>query len=386
MNQGDLGHQARYPIAARAGLAFLKRVQRADGGFATAQPSPDAELAVASLAGLALLAGKDDAAARCQGFVASALEREQVTHLGAAFAAWFLAEAVARTADDQRGALMPALARASERVRAAQQDDGGWPLGATQPAYNESTLAAQCCVLALGAAERAGTTIDNAVFERAFAFFKKHTNDGKVGFLPEPGFDRRSEAGRLAGILVAMRGAACDLGDAYAGKLFDYYAHQSKDIAYAPLDEALGLLWSALLTREKGLPQWILFNYENQILLLSLQQRDGSFAALPKPARKALPFFDDCAGPAWRTAIYSLVLQLQDDALPVLSPGPGASFTQSRDSSGKLAAPAAPAADQAPAGATQFTSIEDAIQFMKKMGVKDDDPQMKQLKELEKKK
>src|SRR5262249_27670141 len=155
-------------------------------------------------------------------------------------------------------------------------EDGHWELGAGEPpfelGFNERSLATELCVQALGAAERAGAQVDNAVFERAFALLKKSTSDGKVGYRPEPGFDRRSEAGRLGGILVAMHGAGCDLSDPYLDKLFSYWTSQSKEIAFAPVDESLPLWWAALLARQKGLPQWMVFNYENQVLLLSLQR------------------------------------------------------------------------------------------------------------------
>lgn len=393
LNQGDLNRHARYALAAQKGLEFLARTQRADGGFAARSASRDAELAVTAMAGLAFLAGQplpdsaswQPALGRCRDFVLATLDQGEIHPVAAAFAALFLAEWTMRTPGDQ--SVAPALAKAVERIVRGQAEDGSWSLGEAEPSlgYCERTLASQYGVQALGAAERAGIVVDNAVFERAFAALKRSTNDGRVGFVPEPGFDRRSEAGRLAGILVALRSAGCDFSDPFADKLFQYHSAHAKEIAFAPVDESLHLLSSALLARQKGLPQWIVFNYAQQVLLLSLQKRDGSFTSLPKSNRRALPFLDDCLGTPWRTAVFSLILLLQEDGVPILSPPVAATFAKQRDSDGKVTERSKTADTPAAAtGAMQFESIDQAVEYLKKMGMSDDDPQLKQLLDMQK--
>jgi hypothetical protein len=174
-------------------------------------------------------------------------------------------------------------------------------------------------------------------------------------------------------------------------KLFEYYSEYRKELVFAPAEESIHLLSAAILSRQKGLPQWNLFNQENQVLLLSLQKSDGSFAALPKPDRRVLPFFEDAGGPAWRTAVYALIFLLQEDTLPLLACKTDPSWTRSRDSDGKLAA-AGDAGDGPGAGddvegrrTMMFTNIDEAIEAMKKMGLDEDSPEIKKLKELQEK-
>jgi|GEM_PF-3153483 len=410
LGQGDLRRSERYAVAAQRGLEYLRSVQDDGGCFPVSNSTADARLAAASLAGLAFLAGRDledaerfqESRARCRDAVEDAIEAGEVGHLGSSFAIFFLAETSRNNPTDL--STMTLLARALGAVLEAQRDDGGWALAgacgqeetdasattataAATTGFNERTLATHLCLAALGVAERAGVQMENAPIEQASAFLRKHTNEGRVGFLPHEEFDRRSEAGRLAGILVAMRAISCAFNDIYLQKLFAYYADHAHEIAWAPLDESIHLLSSALLARQKGLLQWNRFNHDNQILLLSLQKLDGSFVTLPKARRVAVPFFDDLQGPAWRTALYSLILLLQEDTLPLLTAKVDGTQGKRRDSEGTiLAGPedADSSGEQPPeqAGTMMFTNIDDAIEAMKKMGLDEDSPEMKQLMEL----
>ena len=105
--------------------------------------------------------------------------------------------------------------------------------------------------------------------------------------------------------------------------------------------------------------------------------------------RKAVPFFEDVAGPQWRTAVYTLIFLLQEDTLPLLTCKHMPGWTKRRDSDGKVTeTQASDAESEAPLQQTKMikvNSIEEAMELMKKMGIKDDDPQMKQLKDLQNK-
>jgi hypothetical protein len=412
LDQGDFQRNERFALAASDGLEYLKKTQKENGSFPIAGESTDARLAVTALAGLAFLGGSDGDAyeenlSRCITFVEAALEEvgsprdedeaspgdeeaspeaDRPGHMGAAFATFFLAEYTKSKNDLPR---LATLAQAVQKVISAQQEDGGWDLGAAgqELGYNERTLATQYCLQALGLAERSGVQVENETIEKACAFLKAHTNDGDVGFVPEKGFDRRAEAGRLAGIVVALRSIACDFNDPYMNKLFKYYLKHAHEITRASVDETIHLLSAALLSRQKGLPQWSLFSRENQVLLLSLKRPDGSFAALPKPVRKPIPFFEDVGGSAWRTAVYTLIFLLQEERLPVLVANASSPLTRRRDADGKMTESASPAdpAETPEKNAMTFTSVDDAIEFLKKMGLDEDDPQIKQLKEMQEK-
>jgi hypothetical protein len=399
LGQGDFKRNERYAKAARNGLEYLKSVQEEDGSFPVKHAGADAKLAVTSVAGLAFMAagGLEEGNAygenlsKCLAYMEKALDPEKspdtkkIGHLGGAFALQFLSEYMHQKMEMS---VMTLLAMGMQKVATAQQEDGGWLLGSdgNEPGYNERTLATHLCLQALGAAERAGVLMNNEPFEKACGYLKAHTNDGNVGFVPEPDFDRRSEAGRVAGILAAMRSISCSFGEAYMQKLFKYYSGYTKEIAQAPVDESIHLLSAAILSRQKGLPQWMLFNEENQVLLLSLQKTDGSFVFLPKARRKTVPFFDDLSGPAWRTAVYSLIFLLQEDALPLLVAKADPAWTKTRDSDGKVkeeGAPAFPETGQPVEGQKNMMIIsgEDAIEAMKKMGFDENSKEMKQIKE-----
>lgn len=393
----DPRRSPRLEASARAGLAYLARAQNEGGTFPTAKDTPDAGLAVTAYAGLAFLGGAGlpgvpeygEAVKRCFAAIDALLQDPEATHLGAAAAVLFLAE-YGRA--QKAPSAMACLAKAVVKILSAQREDGGWSLGTKEEekslGYNEATLATQLCLQALGTAERAGFAMDsNDPIERACAFLQDRTARGDVGYVPLPGFDRRAEAGRLAGIVTALCAIGCGPADSYVHKLSKYVNDLSSEIPRAPLPEACPMFHAALMAREAGLPTWDRFIRRHRVLLLSLQRPDGSFVLLPKPARKRLPFFCDLEGPAWRTALYTLIFLLQEDTLPLLAcrPDPRAPL---RDGTGKrLHTGASPGPGQKPppgAKTMQFKSVDEAIEFLKKMGIDENDPQIQQLQKLQK--
>ena len=103
-----------------------------------------------------------------------------------------------------------------------------------------------------------------------------------------------------------------------------------------------------------------------------------------------MPLLDDCDSEAWHTAIYALILLLQEDPLPSLLARSASGPAPQRDSDGKQLSSNEPATatGQPPPGAKmmQFSSIDEAMEFMKSMGIDEDSVQMKQLKDAQKKK
>lgn len=485
----------RYRSAARKGLAFLAGLQKEDGSFPVNRVTPDSELAVTSLAGLAFLASAsidesnpyEDNVKKCVDFIKSRFEgtissdpikmndvfiagddvkieeldlsqmenmdvlqisgnkvvgeRENGDrviskqmigdangtgkgiavndtgtpgdtgaegegayrgdakkadpsrdsgHLGAAFAFLFLSEYMDTVQDF---GIMQVLVSVLPVVMEAQQENGQWLLCEREMnealGHSEKSLATSLCLSVLGCAERSGVFMsDNSSFEKACAYLKATTNNGDVGYIPDPAFDRRSEVGRLAGVLAAMRSISCPFSDGYMKKLFDYYSDLSKEVPLAEMDEAIHLLSSAMLSKQKGLPQWSRFNEEHRILLLSLQRNDGSFAQLPKPERREIPFYSDCEGEAWRAAVYTLIFLLQEDALPKFAALQKSENEGMRDSDGKRtegssAMPGLPEGlGDLPPGAQTFTfsSEEEAMEFLKSMGLDETSTQIKTIR------
>ncbi|MFH1998606.1 MAG: DUF6288 domain-containing protein, partial [Planctomycetota bacterium] len=384
---GNIQACERYRAAARKGISYLAGIQQDNGSFSVARSTPDSELAVVSLAGLAFLASAslDEAdpykenVKKCAEYIKAVLEAEKAGHLGGAYAFIFLSEYMDRTHDME---LMQRLVQIIPLIMEAQQEDGRWLLCEKEKeaalGYSEQTLATCLELTALGCAERSGVIMsDNSPIEKACAFLKARTQNGNVGYIPDPAFDRRSEAGRLAGVLFAMSAISCSYGDGYMQKLFTYYSDLSKEIPMAKMDEAVHLLSSALLSRQKDLPQWCQFNEEHGVLLLSLQRLDGSFAELPKADKREIPFYSDCQGEAWRASIYTLIFLLQEDALPKFMVLHASEVGVDRDSDGKRmegasSMPGLPEGmDNLPPGAQTFTftSEEEAMEVLKKMGI-----------------
>ncbi|MBU0756076.1 MAG: hypothetical protein KJ645_13115, partial [Planctomycetes bacterium] len=312
LNPDALQKKPRFRLAVLNALDYLAAHQDEAGCFPTARDTADARIAVVSAAGLAFSGATDlpegerfnGPLEKCRTYVEKAIEGERISHWGAAWATLFLAEQVNRT---QNFALMMALGKAIPIITQGQQEDGGWlAAGADETVGpNEETLATGLCLQAMGAAERAGVMIENELFERTCAYLNSKTNGGDVGFLPDPLYDRRSEAGRLAGIMAGFRAISCEFSRPYMQKLFKFYGEHQEEMARAPVREAIPLWSAALVCRQKGLPEWTRFIQDHQILLLSLQKLDGSFEALPKAELRDVPFYQDCNGPAWRTALYA---------------------------------------------------------------------------------
>ena len=280
-----------------------------------------------------------------------------------------------------------ALAGALEIILKAQDPTGAWPASppGTTVAYCDRTFATTACLAALGAAERAGCAVDNAKVQLGLSALEAAINGGYPGYAGDPSFDRRSEAARAAAAVVAMGSLSVRLTEPMPIRLIEYEQRFAKEITRAPTSVYPGLLASALCARRLGLPAWLSFHAEFAVPLLALQRLDGSFAPTPgAPDPRELPFLAAVDGPAWRTAHGALALLLDRDALPVLRLTQPA-WSRERDGSGAIvSADSAPdASTKPPKGDMEFASVEEAIKFMKdSLGLKDDDPQIKKLREM----
>lgn len=279
------------------------------------------------------------------------------------------------------------LRRALEIITKAQDPTGAWPSAppGTTVAYCDRTFATTACLAALGAAERAGCAVDNAKVQLGLSALEAAINGGYPGYAGDPSFDRRSEAARAAAAVVAVGSLSVRLTEPMPIRLIEYEQRFAKEITRTPTSVYPGLLASALCARRLGLPAWLSFHTESAVPLLALQRLDGSFAPTRgAPDPREIPFLAAVDGPAWRTAHGALALLLDRDTLPVLRLTQPA-WSRERDGSGAIvsADPTPDAPAKPPKGNMEFASVEEAIKFMKdSLGLKDDDPQIKKLREM----
>lgn len=218
----------RYRAAAKKAVDFLKSVQKEDGAFDTAKDNINARLAMASMAGLAFMAdGRHEGAQKkCLDYVKKAVKDKGANHLGLAHGVILLAEqsrremksftlsegvkslkevkgqtiqlsegdfkdlgAISFSQGSDNFQSLVLMGDLVKRICDAQEEDGGWPLDQDPKKVGicEKTLASSLCVFALGCAERSGVFIKKPeVFKNAFAYLKKHTNNGDVSYAPGP--------------------------------------------------------------------------------------------------------------------------------------------------------------------------------------------------------
>lgn len=375
----------RFSRAARSGLEFLKRSQGADGSFPAPRENANARIAVTAAAGAAFVAAEGDlkagphapTVASCVKFLSQAVG-DATSPWAAAEAAVFLSELGARNGDEDLSKL---LARCVQRVESTQTEEGCWltPQGADALKPAEKVLLTLPCLAALGMAERAGAKVNSEVVARACVFVKKHTNEGKPGFSKDPSFDPRMAVGQFAGTLAALRAVSCDKTDAFVKSLELYYLEHGKELAQAPAAVPSFLYWSALVSRQNGVPGWTKFFMDHRVFLVSLQKPDGSFVSLPQ--KRNLPFYGEVEGVGWATAHGVRVCLLQNDAPPALIAKETYLANRPRDSAGKRLE--ASAAGPGPGdGAQVITSPQELIEMMKKMGIPEDDPQVKQMLDM----
>jgi hypothetical protein len=214
-------------------------------------------------------------------------------------------------------ARLASLTEAVDRLVALQGESGGWDGPVESIGYSDRTLVTNQVLMALGAAERAGVAVDNAVIRRGLAYVRSHTNDGHVFAVEEPGFDRRREAGRSSGAAAALVSLNCIEGDEFYTDLMEYSGEHAKTVAVSTSGVPLHAFNTAVLRRHLGRGPWATWFEEFRHLLVGLQDPDGSFAALPAvdPDAPAALFDTD---PTSRTALWSLCALMASDHTPIL--------------------------------------------------------------------
>ncbi len=373
----------RFHDAANRGLGALAHAQRPDGSFATAADAPDARRCLVALAGLAFVAGGSgledgphrSSVRRCLDFVRRR-SSEPSGALAGAFVVQFLTELIGPEPNvDVLAALEQQVGELIQQQRAG---DGGFSLGADDRALDWSvrSLATHAALTALGAAERVGVGIQNDVVERACAHVTSFTNGGFVAPTRDPSFDRRLEAGRSAWAAAGLLALGCSRFDPLLKEFLRYHDEYADEIDDAPTAGPLLLLGSGRLAWMRGRHEWERFVRDHRYRLVAAQRCDGSFTPLVR-STEPLDLERAIDGDAYHTAVATLLLLLPEGRLaatcakrshPIQKPRHGDGTIRADDGA---AATDGPAPGDAPEGAPSmtFTSLEEAREFLKSMGL-----------------
>lgn len=274
-------------------------------------------------------------------------------------------EVLEQLADKETVERLQPLMKLVERLNSLQKEAGGWDADRDDVGYSERTLTTNQALLALGMAQRAGVPVPGAVLRCGLQFLRAKTNDGHVIAVSEKGFDRRLEAGRSSGAGAALLALNCDANDGFLRELAAYSDQHARTIPEAGSVLPLHVLNTAILRRQRGRDTWATFFEEFRALIVSVQNRDGSFAPLPSDQGGPENLRRTLTNDAVRTAIWSLIAGLQGDQAPLLITQADNPLQTKITSDGKLMGGATPTF----AAGAQPMDPEQARKMLERMGI-----------------
>jgi len=315
----------RATAVARA-TAFLERSQAEDGHW-----GGQFSCAITSMAGLALLAARDDAfktphVVRATKWLLAQVHDGRVPKQGhtwvhsQGFATLFLAEVYGRglTSDNRPDLDLPSLratiAKMVAAIEAAQADIGGWYYTPTKTQHEGSTTV--CAVQALRSADNFGVAIDPNVLAKGFDYLKK-TQNADGSFQYRLGDGSHMKEGTAAGVATLALMKKLDFpvlinGGKYLVKLtqnaistarFPFYGHFYSVLGMKLVAEEMG-------AAVKGSKEWHKPIYD---WLLAGQQSDGTW----KLRGWMLSSGNEAGKRDYSTALGALILSVYDERLSI---------------------------------------------------------------------
>jgi len=327
------------PAQARAGVAWLAKHQERDGSWASGLgDNQPAVVVTTSYAGLALLAsgGPHDAAAKkaadhvLANLFTSNLpvplppEWDQSNWkiaIGGLFLAEYHARLLAqdpRLTSPQRAA---ALQRCVEEAIQRMEPSGGWghtPTVKNPLNYVELEVLSNWMLAMLGACQRLGMKVPPEKLELALKYVQDCCKEGQgnVGYSARPDQRGIGDSSRTGGAI----GAFALLGrqqTPFFQRMVKSYLQQMDDAGEGHGSVAMGYLGAALGARSISEAAWKSFAAKHGPPIRQAASADGSFRFIKGQTPKATGF-DDKLGPAYNTAVYSLLLQLDAGHLKFL--------------------------------------------------------------------
>lgn len=302
-----------------------------DGCYETTYNSNDSKVAVASMAGLAMIAmggsakGEYSAGLRAiRGYVVEKAGVEDMkpgapgantnqVNWSLGFGTLFLAEWIAGRED--KGALRR-LGELCAAIEANQEANGGWahgPGGPNRLGYTDFAAVTALVLAGYGAAGQVKAPVKAAVVERGIAYLAGTAGTGgAIGYSQRDGQKGMEEPGRAGAALVAFalnRQGKHALVPAIGTFLGDHLAGLPEGHASPMFHIAFGALGASTAGRYPAFAK--LYAYE----LLLARNADGTFFPRPSPESASGANSDPPMGKAWPTAAYLLAWSLERSGL-----------------------------------------------------------------------
>jgi Prenyltransferase and squalene oxidase repeat len=310
--------------AVERGIAYLRKAQSSDGSFSSARDGSFYPVAMAGLAGMALLASgstttrgpaADEIArtvrflmgsSRSSGLIAGqSLDSGRPMH-GHGFALLFLATAQGMETDRaMRERLAPVIKRAVRLVDSAQSDIGGWTY---TPGSGDEGSVTVTQIQALRAADAAGFTVPERTLKRAVRYLELcQCPDGGIrySYRTPQGTSRPP----ISAAAVATLYNAGDYDSPLAKRCLEYISKQmlrsNPIMARGRGGHAFYMnLYAAQAFYQAGDKEWDQYYPPVRDALVGAQAADGSWEG-------------DDVGPIYGTSIALIILQLPYKFLPV---------------------------------------------------------------------
>jgi hypothetical protein len=307
--------------AAKAALDFLARTQRPDGSWACKVGVNTGILVTTSFGGLAMLAGGEayrPHADKAAHFVMAHMfdksgnrdPKWDQTNWQIGVGGVFLGEYYGVTkSGDAKSAVEHAVAEMFQRI----EPSGGWghcPRIKNSLGYVELEIMSTWMLITAGIAKRAKSKVPEDKLKSAMQWVEDCCSPGKgnVGYSPGPGQKGYGCPGRAGGAMVAWALLGMTQSPFYP-KLVAYYKSDIDRSSEAHASLAMGMLGSAIGARQIGPEMWDVYVEKFFPMILEHANGDGSFKHLTGKTPASMGG-DNNNGPAYNTAIYALILNL----------------------------------------------------------------------------
>ncbi len=300
----------------KAGLGYLAQSQRPNGSWDTKLGVNTGVLVTTAWCGLALMASKsyraqvDKAAQFVMAHIfdksANQDPKWDQTNWQIAIGGMFMGEYYALSkSGDAKACLDRAVTEGFQRM----EPSGGWghyPRGKNALGYVEFEIMSNWMLVTAGMAKRNKTKLPADKLEKALKYLCDCAPQGGVAYSPGP--NAVGCPGRTGGALFAF-GLLGLKDDPLAAKMAEFWKKTVDQSNEAHGSLAQGMLGSALGARQIGPEAWDTYVAKFFPQILGQAAGNGSFRHLTGKTPASAGADNNC-GPAYNTAIYTLILQL----------------------------------------------------------------------------
>jgi hypothetical protein len=312
---------ANAKAVAAAAVQWLANAQKPDGHWESQLGGETGDLVTSSFCALALMASGKGARAqvdKAAQFVMANIFKKghnpdpkwDQTNWQIAVGGMFLAEYYAETKSADVKAV---LEQVVQEIFARIEPSGGWGHyhGGKNPLnYIELEIVSNWMLSAAGMCQRLGLRVPGDRVGLAVKFIEEccSPGQGNVGYSPNAGQKGVGCPGRTGGALFAFS-LLKQHGHPIFSKMGDYWKADIDKSSEGHGSLCMGFLGSALGARTIGADAWDTYVAKFFPQILSAATGDGSFKHLTGKTPISMGS-DNMAGPAYNTAVYALILQL----------------------------------------------------------------------------